>query len=85
MHNLSLMKNKIMFSVLLLAIVASMSFMIIGSSIIVATAQQTTNTTEHGEGQTNATLLETLLQFFYQEKQFQQKVSYIYMIVHLMQ
>ncbi len=58
MHNLSLMKNKIMFSVLLLAIVASMSFMIIGSSIIVATAQQTTNTAEQGEGgQTNATIV----------------------------
>lgn len=57
MHNLSLMKNKIMFSVLLLAIVASMSFMIIGSSIIVATAQQTTGTMEHGEGQTNATIV----------------------------
>src|SRR3712207_2467776 len=52
MHNLSLMKNKIMFSVPLLAIVASMSFMIIGSSTIVATAQQTT-----GEGQTNATIV----------------------------
>ena len=50
MHNLSLMKNKIFFSFPLLAIVASMSFMIVGSSIIVATAQQTTNTTEQGEG-----------------------------------
>jgi zona occludens toxin (predicted ATPase) len=79
------MKNKIMFLVALLAIVASMSFMIIGSSITVATAQQTTSTMEGSEGQTNATLLETLLQFFYQEKQFQQKVSYTYMIVHLMQ
>src|ERR671918_1478753 len=57
MHNLSLMKNKIMFSVALLAIVASMSFMTIGSSITVATAQQTTSTMEHGEGQTNATIV----------------------------
>ena len=57
MHNLSLMKNKIMFSVALLAIVASMSFMTIGSSTIVATAQQTTSTMEHGEGQTNATIV----------------------------
>jgi hypothetical protein len=39
MHNPSLMKNKIMFSVALLAIVASMSFMTIGSSTIVAMAQ----------------------------------------------
>jgi hypothetical protein len=57
MHNLSLMQNKIMFSVALLAIVASMSFMTIGSSTIVATAQQTTSTMEHSEGQTNATIV----------------------------
>jgi zona occludens toxin (predicted ATPase) len=57
MHNLSLMQNKIMFSVALLAIVASMSFMTIGSSTIVATAQQTTSTMEPSEGQTNATIV----------------------------
>src|ERR671918_278345 len=57
MHNLSLMKNKIMFPVALLAIVTSMSFMTIGSSTIVATAQQTPSTVEHAEGQTNATIV----------------------------
>src|ERR671913_1352565 len=51
------MKNKIMFSVALLGIVASMSFMTIGSATIVATAQQTTGTMEGGEGQTNATIV----------------------------
>ena len=39
MHNLSLMKNKTIFPVVLLAIVTSMSFMTIGSSTIIATAQ----------------------------------------------
>ena len=57
MHNLSLMKNKTIFPVVLLAIVASLSFMTIGSSTIVATAQQTTSTMEHAEGQTNATIV----------------------------
>jgi hypothetical protein len=52
------MKNKIMFPVTLLAIVTSMSFMTIGSSTIVATAQQQTpSTMEHTEGQTNATIV----------------------------
>lgn len=85
MHNLSLMKNKIMFSVLLLAIVASMSFMIIGSSIIVATAQQTTNTTEHGEGQTNATIVRDSTAILLSGETIPAESFIHYMIVHLMQ
>ncbi len=51
------MKNKITFSIALLAIVASMIFITIGSSTIVAKAQQTTNTMQHSEGQANGTIV----------------------------